>query len=94
LNFVRPPAPAQAADLLVVRQHGGGVYYQDVVVGDYVVDVLVGGLLLVALETVEALDGAQRMQCINYLKATDMQLCLLLDFGKPRLEIKRVAHGL
>jgi hypothetical protein len=34
------------------------------------------------------------MQCTNYLKATDLQLCLLLIFGKPRLEIERVAHGL
>jgi hypothetical protein len=34
------------------------------------------------------------MHCTNYLKATDLRLCLLLNFGKPRLEIKRVAHGL
>jgi hypothetical protein len=33
------------------------------------------------------------MQCTNYLKAIGLQLCLLLVFGKPRLEIKRVAHG-
>ena len=35
-----------------------------------------------------------RMQCTNYLKATGLQLCLLLNFGKPRLEIKRMVHGL
>ena len=35
-----------------------------------------------------------RMQCTNYLKAFGLQLCLLLDFGEPRLEIKRVAYGL
>ena len=34
------------------------------------------------------------MQCTNYLKATGLQLCLLRNFGKPRLEIKRVAHGI
>jgi GxxExxY protein len=79
---------------LVVQPHGGRVYSQDVVVGGYVVGLLVGGLLLVALETVEALEGVHRMQSINYLKATGMQLGLLLDFGKPRPEIKRVAHGL
>jgi len=40
-----------------------------------------------------ALDDPQQMQCIDYLKATGMHVCLLLDFGKPRLGIKRVAHG-
>jgi len=34
------------------------------------------------------------MQCVNYLKATDLQLCLLLNFGRPRLEIKRVVNRL
>jgi len=32
--------------------------------------------------------------CINYLKATDLELCLLLNFSRPRLEIHRVAHEL
>ena len=34
------------------------------------------------------------MQCTNYLQSTGLRLCLLLNFGKPRLEIKRVAHDL
>jgi hypothetical protein len=34
------------------------------------------------------------MQCTNYLKATGMRLCLLLNFCGPRLEIKRVVNGL
>ena len=34
------------------------------------------------------------MESTNYLKANGLQLYLLLDFGKPRLAIKRVAHGL
>ena len=57
-------------------------------------DLLVEDVLLVELKTVKALDDAHRMQCTNYLKATSLQLCLLLNFGKPRLEIKRVVHGL
>jgi GxxExxY protein len=40
-----------------------------------------------------ALNDVQQVQCINYLKVTGMQICLLLDFGKPRLGIKRMAHG-
>jgi GxxExxY protein len=65
-----------------------------VVVGEYFVDLLVEDLLLVELKTLKALDDVHRMQCINYLKATEWQLCLLLNFGKSRLEIKRIAQGL
>ena len=34
------------------------------------------------------------MQCTNYLQSTGLRLCLLLNFGKPQREIKRVAHDL
>jgi GxxExxY protein len=70
------------------------VYYHAVVVGDYIVDLLVEDVLPVELKIVKALDDAHRIQCTNYLKATGLQLCLLLNFGKPRLEIKRVVYGL
>jgi GxxExxY protein len=62
------------------------------VVGEYFVDLLVEEILLVELKTVKALDEAHRAQCVNYLKATRLPLCLLLNFGKPRLEIKRIAN--
>jgi GxxExxY protein len=42
------------------------------------------------LKTVKALDDAHRVQCVNHLKATGLPLCPLLNFGKPRQEIKRV----
>jgi GxxExxY protein len=84
----------RAAGLSVVQQRGARVYYHDVVVGEYFVDLLVEDVLLVELKTVRALDDGHRMQCTNYLKATGLQLCLLLNFGKPRLEIKRVVHYL
>ena len=84
----------RVAGLSAVQQYGAKVHYKDVLVGDYFVDLLINDVLLVELKTVKALDDAHRMQCTNYLKATGLRLCLLLNFGKPRLEIKRVAHGL
>jgi hypothetical protein len=39
-------------------------------------------------------DNAHTAQRLNYLKATGLRLCLVLNFGKPRLEIQRVAHEL
>ena len=70
------------------------VHYKDVVVGEYCIDLLVEDMLLVELKAVRMLDDTHRMQCTNYLKGTGLHLCLLLNFGKPRLEIKRVVHGL
>ena len=78
--------------LTVMQQRGVTVTYDGVVVGDYCVDLLVEHVLMVELKTVKMLDEAHRAQCINYLKATDLQLCLLLNFGNPRLEIKRMAN--
>jgi GxxExxY protein len=46
------------------------------------------------VKAAKALGDAHRMQCTNYLKASGLHLCLLLKFGRPRLEIKRVALGL
>ena len=84
----------RAAGLSAVQLYGAKVHYGDILVGEYFADPLVSDVLLVELKTAKALDDAHRMQCTNYLKATGLQLCLLLNFGKPRLEINRVAHGL
>ena len=84
----------RAAGLSAVQQYGAKVHYKDILVGEYFVDLLINDVLLVELKTVKALDDAHRMRCTNYLKATGLRLCLLLNFGKSRLEIKRVAHGL
>jgi GxxExxY protein len=46
------------------------------------------------LKAVKALDEAHRLQCTNYLKAAGLRLCLLLNFGNPSLEIKRVVNRL
>jgi GxxExxY protein len=80
--------------LTVMQQRGVTVTYDGVVVGEYCVDLLVEHVRLVELKTVKALDEAHRAQCVNHLKATDLQLCLLLNFGKPRLEIQRVVSRL
>ena len=84
----------RAADLSAVQQYGAKLHYKDILVGEYFVDLLINDVPLVELVTVKALDYAHRMQCTNYLKATGLPLCLLFNFGKSRLEIKRVAHGL
>jgi GxxExxY protein len=84
----------RAAGLTVTQQHSLKVYYRGAIVGEYAADLLVENVLLVELKSVKAPDHVHLLQCTNYLKAADLHLCLLLNFGNARLEIKRVAHAL
>jgi GxxExxY protein len=79
--------------LTVFQQHAVAVHYDGVVVGTYTADLLVEDAVLVELKAVKALDAIHSAQCLNYLKATGLRLCLLLNFGSPRMEIKRLVHG-
>ncbi len=82
------------AGLAIEQQKGVTVMYDGIEVGAYVIDLIVEQTLLVELKAAKALDQAHHAQCINYLKASGLRLGLLLNFGTPRLEIKRVANGL
>lgn len=46
-----------------------------------------------ALGSAKALDDVHLAQCLDYPKATGLPLCLLLNFGSPKLEIKRVVNS-
>ena len=74
----------------VAQQFGMTVEHLGASVGEYFVDLLVEGTVPVELKTVRALDHAHRAQCINYLRATGRHLCLLINFGAPRLEVRRI----
>jgi len=76
--------------LTVVQQQPVKVMYDGSEVGDYVADLLVDGQILVELKAVRALDNIHRAQCLNYLKATGYHVCLLVNFGAPKLEVRRV----
>ena len=80
--------------LAVAQQHAITVLYDGRTVGEYVADLLVEQVLLVELKATKALDPAHRAQCLNYLRATGLRLCLLLNFGNPSLEIGRVVNRL
>jgi GxxExxY protein len=80
--------------LLVLQQQAILVKYDGVVVGEYIVDLLVEGEVLVELKAAKTLDDVHAAQCLNYLKATGLRLCLLVNFGKPRVEVRRIVLGL
>ena len=79
------------AELSVVQQHAMVARYDGVVVGEYVADLLVESLVLVELKHARIIDDVHLAQCLNYLKVTGLRLCLLLNSGKPRVEIRRIA---
>lgn len=79
------------AGLGVQQQAGIEVFYDGVNVGIYFADLLVDGRILVELKSVKALDDAHMAQCLNYLKATGLQTCLLLNFGKTKVEVRRLS---
>jgi len=66
------------------------VWYDEVVVGEYVADLLVEDVVLVELKATQGIDPVHAAICINYLAATKLPLCLLINFGK-RVDVKRIA---
>ena len=72
------------------RQKPVVVKYKGVLVGEYVTDIIVEDSLLLELKAVSAMSGAYEAQLMNYLKATGLSFGLLLNFGKPKLGIKRM----
>jgi GxxExxY protein len=83
----------QRMQLNVQQQKPIQVLYDGICVGDYIPDLLVGGTLIVEVKAVSALDTIHRQQCLNYLRATQLKLGLVLNFGRAHLEVARVVHA-
>ena len=81
------------AGLKTQQQQAIAVRYDGVVVGEYLADLLVEDSVVVELKAVKALDDVHLAQCLNYLKATGLHLALLLNFGTPKLEVKRIVNA-
>jgi GxxExxY protein len=64
------------------------VYYFGNIVGDYNADLIVEDIIAVELKAIELLVNENELQLINYLKATNIEVGLLLNFGK-KPQIKR-----
>jgi GxxExxY protein len=78
------------AGLRVQQQVELNVWYEEIVVGVYIADLVVNDTILVELKAIEHLDDIHSAQGINYLAATGLPLCLLINFGR-RVEVKRLA---
>lgn len=68
------------------------VFYKNLCVGDYYADILVEEQLVLELKCVNAIAKEHVAQCLNYLRATGHRRALILNFQRPRLELKRLVN--
>lgn len=78
------------AGLKTTQQKPIEVRYGGHLVGEYVADLLVEDNIIIELKAVRNLDDVHIAQCLNYLKATGYQVCMLFNFGQPTLQFKRI----
>lgn len=64
------------------------VYYKNILVGDYYADIIVENKIVVELKAVEKLAPIHEVQLVNYLKGTNNEIGLLINFGSS-VTIKR-----
>ena len=70
------------------------VFYKQRQIGNFKADILVEDQIILELKCVDILRNDHTAQCINYLKATGLKLCLLINFQKPKIEFRRVVLNL
>jgi GxxExxY protein len=81
LNIRGIPAKAQASFPVTYKGHSVGEYFADIIVED---------VLVIELKCVERFANEHMAQCLNYLRASGMSICLLVNFQKPKVEWKRI----
>ena len=78
-------------NLNVQKQVPIKVFYEKYLVGEYFADLIVEELIIIELKTAERICEEHECQLINYLKATELEIGLLLNFGK-KPQFKRKIH--
>lgn len=76
--------------LRVRQQVPISVKYNGIVVGEFFADLVVEEMVLVELKAVKLLDDVHVAQCMNYLRASGLPVCLLVNFYRPKVEIRRL----
>lgn len=76
----------------VKQQYPIAIRYEGNIVGEYTADLLVEDSLLVELKAVEVLNTIHSAQCLNYLRATGLKICLLMNFGQTKVKVRRLVN--
>ena len=83
----------QKSGLKVAQQDPIKVLYDEIVVGDFFADLLVEEQVLVELKAVSMLKDEHIAQSLNYLRATGLEICLLINFGTTKVQLKRLRRS-
>ncbi|WP_348762513.1 GxxExxY protein [uncultured Salinisphaera sp.] len=83
----------ERSGIAFVRQKRLPVTYRNVIVGDYVADMLIAEVLIVEIKALSAISTLHEAQLMNYLKASNLKVGLLLNFGKSRVGVKRIVNA-
>lgn len=78
--------------LKVQTQHPITVHFEGEVVGQYFADMLIEDKVILELKVAERISPAHMAQALNYLKATDLKLAIILNFGPKKLVSHRVVN--
>ena len=76
--------------LVAAQQYLMKVKYDGVIVGEFYLDMLVNNLVIVELKSVSTLTNEHLAQAFNYLRATELPACLLINFGQPKIQLRRL----
>ena len=76
--------------LEVAQQYPIKVTFNGIVLGEFFADLFVEKRVIVELKAVSMLMPEHTAQALNYLRASGAEVCLLLNFGKPKIKIKRL----
>ena len=74
------------------RQKKVTVRYKGHIVGTHRLDFVIDGKIVLELKAVSALTDVFKQQTLSYLKATDLKLGILINFGTPRVEYIRIVN--
>ena len=79
--------------LRVRQQHQILVRYDGVIVGDFQADLVIEDALIIEVKAVREITSGHEAQLINYLKAANLKLGLILNFGANSVEVRRKVNG-
>ena len=76
--------------LEVVQQNSITVLFKEEIVGNYIADILVENKIILELKVIDKITNIHRAQVLNYLKATNVRLAIILNFKNRSLEYERL----